>query len=319
MIELRLGRSGRTLRCLLPERLGAGAAALRHYRRLTDRGPADHLVSIREGDRFAVVHGPGRTEVTAPPDSLTAAALQVLVDHAYYRDLDAAGRAVLHASAITDGSQVWAFWGASGAGKTTVAQALCRRPGWRMVSNGSLIVGLTDGRPVVHGTAKRHVKLRDSSRRGPDGASGPPGLSGVPGGSGVPDGSGVPGGSVSAGYEDKSEVALPGQEPDHPLPLTRFFTVRLVDALPEASLARLDPRRAGVQLYEDMARHLHGTEALLLDAEGRVRHCLPSANDGPGHRLRADLAVLLSRRGTALTGPLDACVRELTAPVPAGV
>lgn len=299
MMELRLSRSGRVVRCRLPQQLGAQAAALRHYRRLPATGPADHEVVVRKGERFAVTYHEGRTDVVAPPENLTATGLQVLVDQGFHRDLDSAGRAVLHASAITDGTEVWAFWGSSGAGKTTVAQALCRRMGWQMISNGSLIAELTDGELMVHGTAKRNVKPRASSQR-QQAASG----------NGGPN-TGSSGPSGSAGYEDKEELLLTDDEPDYPLSLTRFVLIRIVATLPGAYVATIDPRRIGVRFYEDMARHLHGAEAILLDPAGRMQYTLPSANNPASHRRRADLATALSRRATALTGPLDDCVSEL--------
>lgn len=300
MIEVRLDRARTVLRVRVPDELATAVAGLRHYWVLdataTDAGDA-HEVTVANSATPGFRYLPGATEFAGPVGALSRESLQVVVDQGFFRAMDAAGRVVMHASAVSDGDRVWALWGNSGAGKTTLALGLRQRLGWALVSNGSLVVGLADGVPSAIGTVKRHVKVRNSSLRDQPGA---------PGG----------GGSDSGGYEDKRDVDLGEFGADRitlPLPIDRLIFVRLVAALPQAVLTELDPRRIAVQLYEDMVRHLHGGEAVVFGTDDRVLCSVPSAATEAAHRARVRLLAALTERTRALTGPLEACVTELTA------
>lgn len=297
MIDIRLERAGTVLRLRVPDQLAQAAAGLKHYRVLSPTADAAHEVAVADAATVDLRYLPTSTEFAGPVAQLSRESLQVVVDQGFFRALDAAGHAVIHASAVSDGERVWAMWGNSGAGKTTLALALCRQLGWSLVSNGSLVVGLVDGVPSALGTVKRSVKLRRSSLR--DQPGGPEDDA-----------------SVSGGYEDKADVDLSefgADQIDLPLPIDRLIFVRLVAALPGALLADLDPRRIAVQVYEDMVRHLHGGEALIFGNDGRVLCAVPSAATDAGHRARVRLLEALSDRAVALTGPLDACLTELSA------
>ncbi|HEX6344818.1 hypothetical protein [Umezawaea sp.] len=295
MIEVRLERVGTVLRLRVPDELATAVAGLRHYREPDPAAPVTHEVTVTDAATPGFRYLEDATEFAAPIHQVTRDGLQVVVEQAFCRALDAAGRVVLHTSAVSDSRRVWAMWGHSGAGKTTLALGLHQRLGWPLISNGSLVVGLQDGVPTAIGTVKRHVKLRASSLRH------------RPGGAGS--------GSSTGGYEDKVDVDLGEFGADRvtlPLPIERLIFVRLVAALPGALVADLDPRRIAVQLYEDMVRHLHGGEFFVFGGDGRVLCPVPSAATDAGHRARVRLVEALTARSTALTGPLDDCLAVLT-------
>ena len=77
------------------------------------------------------------------------------------------GALVLHASAVAWGGRAYAFCGPTGAGKSTLAAALCRA-GCRLISDDVTALGLDEtGRAVVHADS-RHLKLFAESIEGLD-------------------------------------------------------------------------------------------------------------------------------------------------------
>lgn len=286
-------------------------AGLRHYEVLPEAGPDPAPVRLRvaDGAEPEVVVGPGRLELRAPVSRCSVETLQMMADLAYYRILDEAGVLILHASVVSNGTATYALWGSSGAGKTTTAVALHERHGFSVLSNGTAMFRLDDGAPHFVGSAKTHVKLRSSSVS----ASGSPlAAEFAPG---APS-SGAPADEKSASYERKvekqvSSLADPAVGP--PLPLTGFYLVRLVRDLPGAELTPVRPERAGVELYEDAVRHLHGLTMILPDAHGGRLARLPVLATERTHAMRRDLVAALLQRAGALSGPLDDVTRCLAA------
>jgi hypothetical protein len=74
------------------------------------------------------------------------------------------GRQVVHASAVVHetSGDVLAFVGPTGAGKSTVAYGLSRRPGWRMVADDTLAFSGAEGCVVLH-PLRQVVRLRPAT------------------------------------------------------------------------------------------------------------------------------------------------------------
>lgn len=281
---------------LLPLLLG-----LRHYEvsRNPDSGSPIRLRVVKS-EKPEVAIRQDQIILRIPIAQCSVDTLQMMVDLAYYRLLDETGIMILHASVVSDGTTTFGLWGGSGAGKTTTAVALRESAGFSVLSNGTAIFRLIEGIPNFVGTAKTHVKLRSSSVKS-SGSSLASEFSFAP-----------DDGDVS--YEQKverqlSDLADPIVRP--PLPITAFYLLRLVRGLPDAQLNPVRPERAGVELYEDGVRHLHGLTAILRDEKGGRLARLPVLGTSDTHAMRRDLIAGLLHRAEMLSGPLDDVTRLL--------
>lgn len=111
------------------------------------------------GGRVALSPGTTAASVELRPAALThPATLEPLVEAALGHALAAAGECFLHAAAVELGERSALLIGDSGAGKSTLAAATAAFGG-RVISDDSLLLGASAGRPLVR-AARRNVWLR---------------------------------------------------------------------------------------------------------------------------------------------------------------
>lgn len=259
--------------------------ALRNYRviAVAAREP-DAWVSFGSGAARSSVNA-NHISVTLPSADFTQRGFQVAVDQAFALGLERQGRHVIHASAIASDEGVLVLWGQSGAGKTTLARDIRSRHGGSVISNGALVLGLSDEDILAFGASKKLAKIRVSSDQ--------PGVHA----------------SSSPAYETKHEVNIAewGAESVHlPLRVVAFNVVRAVRGLERAYFAPIDVPRMIPKLYQEMSRSILGTEALIFGRSGQPIVAFPSLSTPDGHRQRWELASRLLAIGAHATGPMEA-------------
>ena len=112
--------------------------------------PTGYTVVVETGAAELVV-GEQRCRLTVPEGELDPVDIAVLVARAMEFVYVQTGRYSLHAATVTDGDRAVVLTGEPGSGKTTVAVALCRRYGLKLVAQDRTLM---DGDTVVGG-AKR--------------------------------------------------------------------------------------------------------------------------------------------------------------------
>ncbi len=209
--------------------------------------------------------------------------LEVLGNLALRRALEECGRFVLHASAVSRAGVAVVLFGGAGVGKTITAIALCRDHGFRLLSNGSALLGLDgSGHPEVLGSLKPGVKLRYSSFGRSFPAEADRLFAGVAGcGSGASGGGRVLG-PAGASFDAKRTVAAAdlGLEVETaPQPLVALYHLGLLSG--PARTGSLDPVRLRVGLYESFARHVRGAATFIAFGEGHRRSVYVPGLDSP--------------------------------------
>jgi hypothetical protein len=282
----------------------------------------DHFRLVYRDRRRVSLRWDGRRElVFEAPWNLVglSPALGVLGGLIARRALEARGRFVLHAAAVSRRGKAVVLYGGAGAGKTITAITLCRSHGFDLISNGTAVLGL-DGqeRPLALGTLKSGVKLRYSSFKRSFAAEAdrlfcPPRNGRV---EETQAGRAAVALDPAAGFDAKRTISggeLSLRVESGPVPLGAFYHLRLLPG--PARAGPLDPVRLRVELYESLSRHVRGAATFLaLGEDYRMSVYVPSLDSPVLHEARRQLIeaiVALPVVEGLVGGPSDAAAHVL--------
>lgn len=206
----------------------------------------------------------------------------------------------IHASSISLDGQAKLIYGSSGSGKTITALTSCFKHNARLISNGSSVVQIINDQPVVIGTHKKGLKLRQSSIK-----------------QSMP----VLANALFNRDSDKSQFDRKRymspedlglmSEPNH-CPLDRFYKIKLQPGAMRQNT--MDPYRTRLMLYEDISRLIRGSASLLLFGEHADRTIrIPDLDNQHiySERTRLIEAIVSGHLGEALYGSPDECAAYL--------
>ncbi|MCP1311568.1 hypothetical protein [Paenibacillus tyrfis] len=207
---------------------------------------------------------------------------------------------VIHASSISLDGKAKLIYGSSGSGKTITALTSCFKHSARLISNGSSVVKIINDQPVVVGTHKKGLKLRQSSIK-----------------QAMPE---LADDLFSVDYDksqfDRKRYVSPEDlglmSEQNFCPLDRFYKIKLQPGSMHHNA--LEPYRTRLMLYEDISRLIRGSASLLMFGEHADRTIrVPDLDNQNIYSDRTKLieSIVSGHLGDALYGSPDQCAAYL--------
>ena len=126
---------------------GPGLVGGIHYQVECRSGPAGYVLSLSNGSRFSIRSDGARiTRLAGPPE------VEILLGPVLILALALQGRWCFHASAVRARSEVLAFMGESGSGKSTIANCLSAHPRDRFqwLADDCLVLESREDKVIAH-------------------------------------------------------------------------------------------------------------------------------------------------------------------------
>lgn len=267
-----------------------------------DKHPSPAIRLVYRNRSTPYVHWDGNSliEFHAPWNSVKDnEMLKTLLYSVTQRALQSEGKFMVHAVALSDLDRSHLFFGTAGSGKTTIGLYVCSRFGLQWISNGSAVLKVCDGKPMILGSVKKGIKLRLSSLS----KSFPELVESI-----FP---GLNSDNISSTFDAKISVS-----PQHlglrfdtrNLPVAKLHKIKLDDT--EFSVFPQDAYRLRLELYEDLSRFVRGSSTLLLYGKEQNQSIfLPSLDDDILHKSRLELieSIIQNCLGDTMHGTPDDC------------
>lgn len=228
--------------------------------------------------------------------------MKILVSLITHRALQKKGYFMVHASAVSKGEEGLLLFGASGSGKTVTAITLCKEYGFSLISNGSSILKLENGRPVIVGTFKEGIKLRYSSfnKAFPNEAKRIFNINND---------------NNNALFDKKINILPKEINVNESTLINKLNTFNQIKLIEEPfSTCELDSYRTKLILYEDISRHVRGSGNIIMFGEQNNESLwIPSLDSPEIHEKRSKLIEVIcdAYLGKGLYGQPDECAKFL--------